>query len=50
LTGIYRKVPEKLPLGRKWSPDEAQVLQALVVDEGGRYQVSGPTKGKKAAS
>lgn len=39
--GVYL-VPAQLPLGRKWSPDEAQVLQALVVDEGGRYQVSGP--------
>jgi predicted transcriptional regulator of viral defense system len=39
--GLYL-VPAQLPLGGKWSPDEAQVLKALIVDQGGRYQITGP--------
>ncbi len=39
--GLYL-VPAKLPLGSKWSPDEAQVLNALLQDRGGRYQLCGP--------
>jgi len=39
--GLYL-VPARLPLGGKWSPDEAQVLKALIVDPGGKYQVCGP--------
>ncbi len=39
--GLYL-VPAKLPLGAKWSPDEAQVLNALMGTQGGRYQLCGP--------
>lgn len=39
--GLYL-VPPKLPLGGKWSPDEAQALNALIGDKGGHYQVCGP--------
>jgi len=40
--GFYL-VPQRLPLGGKWSPDEALALNALMEDKGGRYQVCGPT-------
>lgn len=39
--GLYL-FPEKLPLGTKWSPDEALVLNTLLEDREGRYQVCGP--------
>lgn len=39
--GLYL-VPPRLTLGGKWSPDEAQALNALVGDKGGRYQICGP--------
>jgi predicted transcriptional regulator of viral defense system len=39
--GIYL-VPSKLPLGGRWSPDEALVLDAIIADRGGRYQICGP--------
>lgn len=35
-------LPSRLPVGGKWSPDEAQALNALVKDKGGRYQICGP--------
>lgn len=39
--GLYL-FPEKLPLGTKWSPDEALVLNTLLGDRDGQYQVCGP--------
>ncbi len=39
--GLYL-VPPRLPLGGSWSPDEAQALEGLFADRGGRYQISGP--------
>ena len=39
--GLYL-VPERLPLGGKWSPGEALALQTLLQDAGGRYQICGP--------
>lgn len=39
--GLYL-VPSRLPLGTKWTPDEALVLSTLMADRGGRYQVCGP--------
>ncbi len=38
--GLYL-LPERLPLGGRWSPDEAQVLHALITEQQGGYQVSG---------
>jgi predicted transcriptional regulator of viral defense system len=38
--GLYL-LPERLPLGGKWSPDDAQVLHALITEQHGTYQVSG---------
>ncbi|MFA5645832.1 MAG: DUF6088 family protein [Candidatus Ratteibacteria bacterium] len=40
--GLY-VVPPRLPLGGKWSPDEALALNTFMKDKGGRYQVCGPT-------
>ena len=39
--GLYL-VPPRLPLGGKWSPEEALVLDTLMDDRQGRYQVCGP--------
>lgn len=40
--GLYL-VPPRLPLGGKWSPEEALVLDTLMDDRnGGRYQICGP--------
>jgi len=39
--GLYL-VPLKLPLGARWTPDEALVLSTLFADGGARYQVCGP--------
>ena len=39
--GLYL-VPERLPLGGKWSPDEGLALNTLMEDCQGRYQVCGP--------
>src|SRR3990172_1660345 len=39
--GLYL-VPSRLPLGTKWTPDEALALTTLMADCGGRYQVCGP--------
>lgn len=39
--GVYL-VPPRLPLGGKWSPDEATALNALMAAQGGRYQICGP--------
>jgi len=39
--GLYL-VPPRLPLGGKWSPDEALVLATLMADRQGRYQICGP--------
>ena len=39
--GLYL-VPPRLPLGGKWSPEEALVLETLMDDRQGRYQICGP--------
>lgn len=39
--GLYM-VPPRLPLGGKWSPSETAALNALMLDQGGRYQICGP--------
>ena len=39
--GLYL-VPERLPLGGKWSPDEILVLNTLMEERRGRYQICGP--------
>lgn len=39
--GLYL-VPERLPLGGKWSPDEILALNTLMEDRKGRYQICGP--------
>jgi predicted transcriptional regulator of viral defense system len=39
--GLYL-VPPRLPLGGKWSPEEALVLDTLMDDRRGRYQICGP--------
>lgn len=39
--GLYL-VPDRLPLGATWSPDEALALATLMEDRGGRYQICGP--------
>jgi predicted transcriptional regulator of viral defense system len=39
--GLYL-VPERLPLGGKWSPGEALALRTLTEDAGGQYQICGP--------
>lgn len=35
-------VPERLPLGGKWSPDETLALNTLMKDQEGSYQICGP--------
>ncbi len=39
--GLYL-VPERLPLGGKWSPDEALAITSLMDARKGRYQICGP--------
>jgi predicted transcriptional regulator of viral defense system len=39
--GLYL-VPAQLPLGGLWSPDEILVLDTLMEDRQGRYQICGP--------
>ena len=39
--GFYL-VPERLPLGGSWSPDETLALNTLIGDRKGRYQICGP--------
>jgi len=39
--GLYL-VPPRLPLGSKWSPDEALALNTLMAEKQGRYQMCGP--------
>jgi predicted transcriptional regulator of viral defense system len=39
--GLYL-VPNRLPLGGKWSPDEILALNTLMEDQNGRYQICGP--------
>ena len=39
--GLYL-VPQRLPLGGKWSPHEHLALDTLIKDRGGRYQICGP--------
>jgi len=39
--GFYL-VPDRLPLGGKWSPSEGLALNTLIQDAGGRYQICGP--------
>ena len=39
--GLYL-VPERLPLGGAWTPDEALAISSLMADCGGTYQVCGP--------
>jgi len=38
--GVYL-APAKLPLGGIWTPNEAQALNALMAERGGRYQICG---------
>lgn len=38
--GLYL-VPDYLPPGGEWTPDEASALNALMKDAGGRYQICG---------
>ena len=40
--GLYL-VPERLPLGGRWTPDEGLALNTLFGAQRGRYQVCGPT-------
>ena len=40
--GLYL-VPPRLPPGGKWSPSEFLALTTLIEDQGGRYQVCGPS-------
>lgn len=39
--GLYL-LPERLPLGRRWSPSEALALNTLMADQGACYQITGP--------
>lgn len=39
--GLYL-VPEKLPLGGKWSPSDILAINTLIEDQKGSYQISGP--------
>jgi predicted transcriptional regulator of viral defense system len=39
--GLYL-VPSQLPLGGSWTPDETLVLNTLLEDRKGRYQICGP--------
>ena len=39
--GLYL-VPERLPLGSAWTPDEIEALNALIQDQKGTYQICGP--------
>ncbi len=39
--GLYL-VPQRLPLGGSWSPDEILALNTLIEDRRGRYQICGP--------
>lgn len=39
--GFYL-VPERLPLGGSWTPDETLVLNTLIGEKKGRYQICGP--------
>ena len=39
--GLYL-VPERLPLGGKWTPDAILALNTLMEARGGRYQICGP--------
>ena len=39
--GLYL-VPPRIPLGIRWSPSEAQALNALMAEKEGRYQICGP--------
>ncbi len=38
--GLYL-VPDYLPPGGEWTPDEASALNALMKETGGRYQICG---------
>ncbi len=39
--GLYL-VPRQLPLGGSWTPAEALVINTLLADQRGRYQICGP--------
>jgi predicted transcriptional regulator of viral defense system len=39
--GLYL-VPDRLPLGGRWSPDEGLALNTLMEAQNGRYQICGP--------
>jgi len=39
--GLYL-LPQQLPLGGSWSPDEIRAINTLMGDRKGRYQISGP--------
>jgi len=40
--GLYL-IPQRLPLGGKWTPDEILALNALLTEKNGRYQICGPS-------
>ena len=40
--GLYL-VPPRLPPGGKWSPSEFLALNTLLMEQGGRYQICGPS-------
>jgi predicted transcriptional regulator of viral defense system len=40
--GLYL-IPQRLPLGGKWTPDEILALNTLLNDKNGRYQICGPS-------
>lgn len=42
MRGVYL-VPLRIPAGGKYSPGVARILQKLMEEKGGRYQICGPT-------
>jgi predicted transcriptional regulator of viral defense system len=40
--GVYL-VPPRIPAGGKYSPGTGRILQKLIEEEGGKYQICGPT-------
>jgi predicted transcriptional regulator of viral defense system len=40
--GLYL-IPRELPLGGAWTPDEALAPNTPMADQGGRYQICGPS-------
>jgi predicted transcriptional regulator of viral defense system len=44
--GLYL-VPQRLPLGGTWSPDQTLALNTLMEDKAGSYQICGPNAFKR---